>query len=150
MANDSTIHIKNLKLLLTEIYKIFDVLSPPIMKEVFQANDCPYDLKNPRIKHKSTIKHRVDIIAFKGPATLLKKRLCAVNFAKFLRTPFLTEHLRWLLLNMEISLRYLLVFELGRLIISNINLYHLFVEHILSCRFSPVAVGWSFVFGGEI
>ena len=37
------------------------------------------------------------------PATLLKKRLwhrCfSVNFAKFLRTPFLTEHLRWLLLD---------------------------------------------------
>ena len=36
------------------------------------------------------------------PATLLKKRLwhrCfPVNFAKFLRTPFLTEHLWWLLL----------------------------------------------------
>ena len=36
------------------------------------------------------------------PATLLKKRLwhrCfPVKFAKFLRTPFLTEHLQWLLL----------------------------------------------------
>ena len=36
------------------------------------------------------------------PATLLKKRLwhrCfPVNFVKFLRTPFLKEHLRWLLL----------------------------------------------------
>ena len=36
-------------------------------------------------------------------ATLLKKRLgnrCfPVNFAKVLRTPFFTEHLRWLLLN---------------------------------------------------
>ena len=36
------------------------------------------------------------------PATLLKKRLwhrCfPVNFVKFLRRPFLTEHLRWLLL----------------------------------------------------
>ena len=36
------------------------------------------------------------------PATSLKKRLwhrCfPVNLAKFLRTPFLTEHLRWLLL----------------------------------------------------
>ena len=35
--------------------------------------------------------------------TLLKKRLLhscfPVNFAKFLRTPFLTEHLWWLLLN---------------------------------------------------
>ena len=39
------------------------------------------------------------------PATLLKKRLwhrCfPVNFAKFLRTPFLTEHLRWVLLNTD-------------------------------------------------
>ena len=37
------------------------------------------------------------------PATLLKKRFwhrCfPVNFAKFLRTPTFTEHLRWLLLN---------------------------------------------------
>ena len=37
-----------------------------------------------------------------GPATLLKMRLWhrrfPVNFAKFLRAPFLTEHLRWLLL----------------------------------------------------
>ena len=37
------------------------------------------------------------------PATLLTKRLWhrrfPVNFAKFLRTFFLTEHLRWLLLN---------------------------------------------------
>ena len=36
------------------------------------------------------------------PATLLKKRLwyrCfPANFAKFLRTPFLKEHLRWMLL----------------------------------------------------
>ena len=38
------------------------------------------------------------------PATLLKKRLWhkwfPVNFAKFLRTPFLREHLRWLLMNL--------------------------------------------------
>ena len=37
-----------------------------------------------------------------GPATLLKKKLWhrrfSVNFMKFLITPFLTEHLWWLLL----------------------------------------------------
>ena len=42
------------------------------------------------------------------PATLLKNRLwhwCfPVNFAKFLRTPFLEEHLRWLLLFLEINI----------------------------------------------
>ena len=40
------------------------------------------------------------------PATLLKKRLWhryfPVNFAKLLRTPSLTEHLRWLLLMIDI------------------------------------------------
>ena len=40
-----------------------------------------------------------------SPATLLKKRLwhrCFLaNFTKFLRTPFLTEHLWWLLLDVE-------------------------------------------------
>ena len=40
------------------------------------------------------------------PATLLKKkrlkhRCFPVNFAKFLRTPFLTEQLQWLLLNIS-------------------------------------------------
>ena len=46
------------------------------------------------------------------PATLLKKRLwysCfPVNFAKFLRTPFLKEHLMWLLLELGTANQYLL------------------------------------------
>ena len=32
-------------------------------------------------------------------SNFIKKETFPVNFAKFLRTPFLTEHLRWLLLN---------------------------------------------------
>ena len=63
MANESTIHIRNLKFLLTEVYKFLNGLPPPIM------NDCPYDLRNPRIlasKHKSTIKYGFNTIAFKG------------------------------------------------------------------------------------
>ena len=46
-------------------------------------------------------------------ATLLKKRLWhryfPVNFAKFLRTPFFTEHLWWLLLEQLSSTALLLV-----------------------------------------
>ena len=42
------------------------------------------------------------LIKLQAAATLLKKRLLhrcfSVNFAKFLRTPFLIEHLWWLLL----------------------------------------------------
>ena len=70
MANESTIHIRNLKFLLTEVYKFLNGLSPPIMNEVFQTNDCPYDLRNPRIltsKHKSNIQYGIITIAFKGP-----------------------------------------------------------------------------------
>ena len=59
MANESTIHIRNLKFLLTKVYKFLNCL-----------NDCPYDLRNPRIlasKHKSTIKYGINTIVFKGP-----------------------------------------------------------------------------------
>ena len=51
---------------------------------------------------KFTAKHLRQSLFFNRPATLLKKRLwhrCFhVNFVKFLRTPFHTEHLWWLLL----------------------------------------------------
>ena len=49
MANKSTIHIRNLKFLLTEVYKFLNGLSPPTTNEVFETNDCPYNLRNPRI-----------------------------------------------------------------------------------------------------
>ena len=46
----------------------------------------------------------------KLPATLLKKRLwhgCfPVNFAKYLRTPFLTKHFWWLLLELHLILSH--------------------------------------------
>ena len=51
---------------------------------------------------RSVLSENVFLVADLVPATLLKKRLWRrcfpVNFAKFLRTPFLTEHLRSLLL----------------------------------------------------
>ena len=40
------------------------------MNELFQTNDYPYDLRNPRIlttKYKSTLECGIDIIVFKGP-----------------------------------------------------------------------------------
>ena len=47
-------------------------------------------------------RHEQDQKQSPHPATLLKKRLChwyfPVNFAKFLRTAFLTEKIQWLLL----------------------------------------------------
>ena len=70
MANESKIHIRNLKFLFTEVYKFLNGLYPPTKKKLFQTNDCPYDLRNPRIpasKHKSTIKYGINTIVFKGP-----------------------------------------------------------------------------------
>ena len=69
MANESTMGIRNLKFLITEVYKFLNGLSPPLINEVFQTNDCPYDLRNQELasKHKSTIKYDVNTIAFKGP-----------------------------------------------------------------------------------
>ena len=70
MTNESTIHIRNLKFLLNEVYKFLNGLSPPIMNKVLQTNDCPYDLRNSRIlasKHKYTMKYCINTIAFKGP-----------------------------------------------------------------------------------
>ena len=40
------------------------------MSEAIQTNDCPYNLRNPRIlesKHNSAIKYVINAIVFKGP-----------------------------------------------------------------------------------
>ena len=70
MTNETTIHIRNLKFLVTEIYKFLNGLSPPIMNDVFQINECPYNLRNPRTlasKHKFAVRYGLDTIVFKGP-----------------------------------------------------------------------------------
>ena len=70
MENGTTIHIRNLKFLLTEVYKFLNGLSPPTVNEVFQASDCPEDLRNRLIlasKNKSTIKYGINRNSFKGP-----------------------------------------------------------------------------------
>ena len=69
-TNEATIYIRNLKFLVTEIYKFLNDLSPPIMSEVFQINECPYNLRNPRTlasKHKSAVIYGLDNIAFQDP-----------------------------------------------------------------------------------
>ena len=61
-------------------------------------------------------------------ATLLKKRLChmcfAMNFVKFLKTPFLSEHLWWLFLVINSILGFIQFF--GIIIYSVIIIYYLF------------------------
>ena len=88
------------------------------------------------------------------PATLLKKRLwhwCfPVNFAKFLRTPFLTEPLWWLLLLIQVLCKSTLDKTCGALSTyfgrSQINLP--IVKHLFSsrCRESNLRVFFTMVF----
>ena len=71
------------------------------LSAVFCKKRCSYKFQNIYGKHlcQSLFLNKVAGLRL---ATLLKKKLChrcfPVNFPKFLRTPFLTEHLRWLLL----------------------------------------------------
>ena len=67
MSNESTIHIKNIKVLITEIYKFLDDLSPP---SFFQKQENYYSLRNPRSlvsKRKLTTTYGIDTISFRGP-----------------------------------------------------------------------------------
>ena len=89
---------------------------------------------------KFTGKHLCQSLSFNKvaglrPVTLLKKRLwhrCfPVNFVKYLRTPFFTEHLRWLLLkfynnyyNIFLKVKFILYFltciEVGHSLLNTI------------------------------
>ena len=44
MSNESTIHIKNIKVLMTEIYKILNDLSSPVTNDSFQEQEIYYYL----------------------------------------------------------------------------------------------------------
>ena len=70
MSNESTIHIQNIKVLMTEIYKFLNDLSPPIMSDIFQKQENYYSLKIPRplvSKRKFTTTYDIDTISFRGP-----------------------------------------------------------------------------------
>ena len=87
---------------------------------------------------KSRGKHLCQSLFFNNVASLRQKRLCRkcfpVNFAKFSRTPFFIEHLRWLLLysgDLGICKELLLSQELPFLCNTGPN-------------FWPISIHWSF------
>ena len=70
IANGNTIHIKNIHILMAEIYKFLNGLSPPLMSDIFKKKYCQYSLRNSRsliTKCKSTVKYTIDSIVYKGP-----------------------------------------------------------------------------------
>ena len=90
----------------------------------FNQNMCFYRSSRPEVFYKKVVlrcfakftgKHLCQGLFFNKvagltPATLLRKRLLhrcfPVNFAKFLRTPFLTEHLRRLLVFLVLKVHF--------------------------------------------
>ena len=70
MSNECTIHIKDIKVLMTEIYEFLNDLSPLIMNDIFQKQETYYSLRNPRSlvsKRKFTTTYGIDTIFFSGP-----------------------------------------------------------------------------------
>ena len=70
MSNESTIHIGNIKVPMTEIYKFLNDISPPIMNGIFQKEENYYSLRNPRpqvSKQKFTTTYGIDTVSFRGP-----------------------------------------------------------------------------------
>ena len=70
MSNESTIHLKNINVLMTEIYNFLNDLSPPTMNDIFQKQENYYSLRNPSSlasKRKYTTAYGIDTIFFRGP-----------------------------------------------------------------------------------
>ena len=64
-----SIHVKNLQLLMTEIYKTKSGLSPPFMKDIFTVRNTGYNLRHgndsliPKVR---TTTHGIETISFLG------------------------------------------------------------------------------------
>ena len=70
MSNESTIHIKNINVLITEKWKFLDDLSPSIKNDIFQKQDKYYFLKNLRslvFEWKFTTTYGIDTNSFRAP-----------------------------------------------------------------------------------
>ena len=83
MSNKSAIHLKNIKVLMTEVYKFLNDISPPTMNYIFQKQENYYSLRNPRSlvsKRKFTTTYGIDTISFRGPQDT--KNSDSLNFSK--------------------------------------------------------------------
>ena len=70
MSNESKIHIKNINVIMTEIYKFLNDLSLPIMNGIFQKQEKYYSLRNPMplvSERKLTTTYSINITSFIRP-----------------------------------------------------------------------------------
>ena len=67
--SSSTIHIDNLRALMTEVYKSLNKLNPSFMWEMFQIKNCKYALRsgiNLEVVKKRTVTYGINSIHFKA------------------------------------------------------------------------------------
>ena len=72
LDNSVSIHHRNLQRLATEMFKIKNNLSPIPVREIFNANECQYDLRNKRhweTTNTRTVLYGTETIRYRGPKT---------------------------------------------------------------------------------
>ena len=84
------------------VRQVLTFIKKDTLAQDFSRRFCEISKKTFITEHLQTTTPEVAVRRYAQPANLLKKRpqhrFFPVNFAKFLRTPFLTENLHWLLL----------------------------------------------------
>ena len=89
-----SIHVKNLHLLMTEVYKTKSGLSPPVMKDIFAERNTGYDLRHgndSQLRKVHTTTYGIETISF------LRNRLWSTlpNIIKQAKTlPIFKSHIK--------------------------------------------------------
>ena len=69
-ANETTIHVRNIQSLMTEIYKFDKGLSPPIVKDLFKTRENVFNIRNFQTfatNTKHTTKYGTETITYRAP-----------------------------------------------------------------------------------
>ena len=70
ISGSATIHVRNLQRLATEIYKVLNTLSSPLVSELFQIKDTKYNLckGNPLVTYNvKTVSYGTESISYLAP-----------------------------------------------------------------------------------
>ena len=68
--NETTIHYRNIQILVTEIYKVINGIAPPIMDSLFRVREVNYNLRNIRTLEsstKKTVKYGLETLSYRSP-----------------------------------------------------------------------------------
>ena len=73
LSLQSNIHVRNLQLLMTEVYKYLNGYSPPIMGNIFKVRSSNYNLRNSRELYSSkraTVIYGTNTVSYKAPPVM--------------------------------------------------------------------------------